>query len=686
MADTVMADSPAIESATPFSLRPRFKISDLPLVKEQRSTIDTLLLKFKKQGGYDSLRKQVWASYNTSDAKTALADQIHAIAEAEIEKDPNLLSRERGKAATLIQGAVDRSGIYQDVESRIDTEIAKHLSTVLDAVRDIRKADVGAGVAAEEEQRGCKTDDQYKAETENRAAERERNRSRMEQLLRETAELKAKIKQEEERKRKKEEAKREEEERKKREAEEEERKLARQKRREEEEKREAERVKARDERHKKREEERKEREARYEKERERERDRERDRRDRDRDRDRDREQERDRDRDRDRDLRKGTERRGSRAELTDKKDIPNDEKDLEATALELLLNEGKRLAEKSKQRPEYDFNKAEIHDSSRRYDGIDRHSNGKRTAEADLVVDGHRYRRKKRARLAKTKTVKKEKLEVSTIHLRPPKKKKSRKAEECGLRLQWVLTAMFLVEVSIALWKNVSARERDEKLENLRKTGSEEVPGSTTVIEAREIVTGTRSGSGIEIEIRIKTDGTAPATATVNVTEIVIEAEIVTGVIETETGIEVGKDSEKEAKNETATATGNVTSIANETVSEIEAENEKDHATEIATGTEEIAVPDGGMMTDGTRDEMIAGTADETETEATHGEIETQFRLIVMYPGGSTKFIHMFPIIELGIRPWPQIWRKTFDNGPLEQQYTAQIVALLRPYGYVGEV
>jgi hypothetical protein len=257
----------------------------------------------------------------------------------------------------------------------------------------------------------------------------------------------------------------------------------------------------------------------------------------------------------------------------------------------------------------------------------------KRSAEAGLVIDGHRYRRKRCARLAKT--VKKEKLEVSAIHLPRPKKKKSPKAEECGLRLQWVLTAMFLVEVCIALWKNVSVRERDERLENLRKNGSEEVPGNTTVIEAKEIVTGTRSGSGNEIEIRIKTDGTATATATVNATEIVIEAEIVTGVIETETGTEVGKDSEKEAKNETATATGNVTSIAKETVSEIEAENEKDHATEIATGTEEIAVPDGGMMTDGTRDEMTAETADETETEATHGEIETQFRLIVMYLDGS---------------------------------------------------
>ncbi|KIW33414.1 uncharacterized protein PV07_00266 [Cladophialophora immunda] len=333
MADTVMADAPPVESPPPFSLRPRFKISDLPLVKEQRSTIDALLLKFKKKGGYDSLRKQVWASYNTSDAKTALTEQIHTIAEAEIEKDPNLLSRERGKAATLIQGAVDRSGIYQDVESRIDQEIARHLSTVLDAVRDIRREDVGAEVAAEEEQRGGKSDEQYAAETQNRAAEREKNRARMEQLLRETAELKAKIKQEEERKRKKEEAKREEEEKKKREAEAEERRIEREKRRKEEEEREAERVKARDERHRKREEERRERYARYEKEREKERDRDR---------------ERDKDRDHERTSRKSTDRRDSVAGSTAAKDVQTDEKDLEATALELLLSEGKKMAENLK--------------------------------------------------------------------------------------------------------------------------------------------------------------------------------------------------------------------------------------------------------------------------------------------------------------------------------------------------
>ncbi|KIX08492.1 uncharacterized protein Z518_03148 [Rhinocladiella mackenziei CBS 650.93] len=407
MADTVMADAPATNSGVPFSLRTRFKISDLPLVKDKRLAIDALLLKFKKQGGYDSLRKQVWASYNTSDAKTALTDQIHAIAEAEIEKDPNLLTRERGKAATLIQGAVDRSGIYQDVESRIDTEIAKHLGTVLDAVREIRRQEVGDEVAAEEEQRGSKTDEQYKAETENRAAERERNRARMEQLLRETAELKAKIKQEEERKRKKEEAKREEEERKKREAEEEERKAARAKRREEEEKREAERIKAREERHRKREEERQERYARYEKERERERDH-----DRERDRDRGRDRERERDRDRDRERRRSVDRRDSREEPTHARDAQTDEKDLEATALELLLKTGYMTALEDMldqiDTPENEKDRATATDVTT-------------IAVAGLVTDEDPFRKGRRLILLavdlQVETAKKAKLEVNeTLH------------------------------------------------------------------------------------------------------------------------------------------------------------------------------------------------------------------------------------------------------------------------------
>ena len=42
------------------------------------------------------------------DSKTKFTDQLIALAESEIDREPALLSRERGKAATLIEGAVDR--------------------------------------------------------------------------------------------------------------------------------------------------------------------------------------------------------------------------------------------------------------------------------------------------------------------------------------------------------------------------------------------------------------------------------------------------------------------------------------------------------------------------------------------------------------------------------------------------
>jgi hypothetical protein len=218
MAYSVMAEaSPLIKpepAPLPVSLRPKFKISEIPLNKEQRTTIDSLLYRFKKKGGYDSLRRKVWADYNGSDAKSTLTKSIQEVAEIEIDKDPNLLSRERGKAATLIQGAVDRSGVYHDVEAEMDRLIAGHLDNVLGAVREIRRAEVGDEKAGEEAEKGKKTDEQYTAETEARGAERERNRARMEELTRQTLELKAKIKKEEDRKRRELEKKKAEEERK----------------------------------------------------------------------------------------------------------------------------------------------------------------------------------------------------------------------------------------------------------------------------------------------------------------------------------------------------------------------------------------------------------------------------------------------------------------------------------------
>ncbi|EEQ90298.1 hypothetical protein RJZ56_003131 [Blastomyces dermatitidis] len=327
--------------------RKKFKTSDLPLSAAQRTSIDGLLYAFKKKGGFDSVRKKIWAEFSESEAKNSLTSSLIKMAESEIDRDPSLLSRERGKAATLIEGAVDRSDLYKSVEGAIDAICSNHLDYILDSLRTIRRQEVGEEMAALEEERGSRADEYYEREVKTKRNEREIAwlKELEKQKQREIEEAKARA--EELRKQRELEKQREEEERKK--------KL------ELEEKRRAEREKIREERRLLEEQREKEREERYERrrrerEKEREDERERDRESRDRDRDRDRGRDRDRDTVLDRSPRRSRQR--SRAP---EEPIPAivDEKSLEDAALELLLKEGKELAEKSRQKPEFDFEQAE---------------------------------------------------------------------------------------------------------------------------------------------------------------------------------------------------------------------------------------------------------------------------------------------------------------------------------------
>lgn len=44
----------------------RFKASELPLTSATRTAIDGLAHAFKKKGGYDATRKQVWDTFEAS--------------------------------------------------------------------------------------------------------------------------------------------------------------------------------------------------------------------------------------------------------------------------------------------------------------------------------------------------------------------------------------------------------------------------------------------------------------------------------------------------------------------------------------------------------------------------------------------------------------------------------------------
>ena len=262
-------------------------------------------------------------------------DFIHALtelAESEIEREPSLLSRDRGKAANLIEGALDRSHVYKDVETNIDAIISKHLDKMLSFIREIRRQDVGDGTAAAEEASGNKTDEDYERAIEARRRTRDDARLRIEEIEKKLEEDRAEIRAKEERREREIKRRKEEEERAKEAEREEKKRLEREQEREEQRKLEEQREREREERYeRRRREERQQRESAYSSRR----------------------------------VSTSFEHSTTPQERTSQQPAV-EEKSLEEAALELLLKEGQELAAKSKQKPEFDFEQAEKPESTRK--------------------------------------------------------------------------------------------------------------------------------------------------------------------------------------------------------------------------------------------------------------------------------------------------------------------------------
>ena len=61
------AEETAQEGAKVDLLQPKkYKTSELPLTQDQQTAIQSLLVAFKKKGGFDNYRKKIWADFENS--------------------------------------------------------------------------------------------------------------------------------------------------------------------------------------------------------------------------------------------------------------------------------------------------------------------------------------------------------------------------------------------------------------------------------------------------------------------------------------------------------------------------------------------------------------------------------------------------------------------------------------------
>ncbi|TKA36900.1 hypothetical protein B0A54_12742 [Friedmanniomyces endolithicus] len=180
-----MATDMAMSRTTEFDLPPRKKpkVSDLPLSSAQRDSIDGMLHTFKRKGEFDALRKKAFQQYNESAQRGMFEASLRAFTTTEIDRDPvKYLKPDRRMGAPLLEGAAARGDVYKKTETDIDAYIDQYLASAERALRDIRRREIGEEAAEKEFELGNKSDEAYAAEAEERRKDRAKKHVEQERL------------------------------------------------------------------------------------------------------------------------------------------------------------------------------------------------------------------------------------------------------------------------------------------------------------------------------------------------------------------------------------------------------------------------------------------------------------------------------------------------------------------------
>ncbi|KAK9386764.1 complex proteins associated with Set1p component shg1-domain-containing protein [Lipomyces mesembrius] len=88
-----------------------------------QATTEDILTIFKRRGFFDSLRKSLFTDFKESSTHESLIAAIESLVESD--SSATLATRNRGKAAALLEGSVNRSTAFGNVNKYID----EHVST-----------------------------------------------------------------------------------------------------------------------------------------------------------------------------------------------------------------------------------------------------------------------------------------------------------------------------------------------------------------------------------------------------------------------------------------------------------------------------------------------------------------------------------------------------------------------------
>lgn len=72
------------------------------------------IVAFKRSGDFDIIRKETLRKWQESPDGLAFHEKLKNIVDKEVERDHSLLARDRGKAATLLGGSVERTQLYPE--------------------------------------------------------------------------------------------------------------------------------------------------------------------------------------------------------------------------------------------------------------------------------------------------------------------------------------------------------------------------------------------------------------------------------------------------------------------------------------------------------------------------------------------------------------------------------------------